>query len=190
MMVMMQTFPLDPGGAASDRSALVGERDGLHITDCTAWPRFGIKGPGSADWLTSVGIDLPNPNRLAVRQGLVVMRLGRNDIVFLSDDGSPNAVAALRDQWQNADGSKGYLSWREEGWAWLHLDGPALDSTLAQCCAVDLQPSAHEANRIAQTSFAHADAVVTRRNGSADVFFDISATAVVLSGIRQSGAGT
>lgn len=189
-MAVMQTFPLDPGGAASDRSALVGERNGLHITDRTAWPRFGIKGPGSAGWLTSVGIDLPSPNRLAVKQGLVVMRLGRNDIVFLSDDGSPNAIAALQDQWQNAAGSKGYLSWREEAWAWLHLDGAALDNTLAQCCAVDLRPSVHDADRIAQTSFAHADAVVTRRNGSVDVLFDISATAAVLSAIRQTGAGT
>ena len=190
MVSLMQNFPLDPGGAASDRSALLGERDGLNITDRTAWPRFGIKGPQSADFLLSIGIDLPNPNRLAVRKGLVVMRLGRNDIVFLSDDGSADAIAALRDQWQNATGPKGYLSWREEAWAWLNLDGPALDQTLARCCAVDLRLSVHDVDLIAQTSFAHADAVVTRRNGSVDVLFDISATAGVLSTVRQTEEGT
>lgn len=183
-MVPAHVFPLDSGGAAADRASLLGNRDGLGVTDRTAWARFGIKGPGSADWLQGAGIGLPAPNRMAVQAGLVVLRLGRNDIVVLSD-GAPDAVAALRHRWEVAAGAKGYSSWREEGWAWLHLDGPALDPALARCCAVDLRLPATD--RIAQTVFAHVDAVVIRREDGADILFDIAATGAVLRALRQDG---
>jgi sarcosine oxidase, subunit gamma len=183
MMAPTQVFPLERGGAAADRAALLGDHDGLRIADRTAWPRFGIKGPGSADWLRYAGIDLPEPNRMVVQAGRIVLRLGRNDIVLLSEDGLPGTISDLRQRWEDSDAPKGYSSWREEAWAWLHLDGPHLDQTLAGCCAVDLRLPA--SGRIAQTVFAHVDAVVIRRDGAADLWFDIAATGAVLATMRQ-----
>jgi len=184
-MSRAQVFPLDESGAAADRAPLLGDRHGLRIMDRTSWARFGLKGQGSADWLQDAGIDLPAPNRMALLPGMVVLRLGRNDIVVLSQDGTPDAVAALRQRWQDDPGPKGYSSWREEGWAWLHLGGPALDQTLARCCAVDLRLPLTD--RVAQTVFAHVDAVVIRRRDGADILFDIAATGAVLTRLRQFG---
>ena len=180
--------PLEADGAAFDRIALLGDHGGLRVTDRTAWPRFGIKGPGGADWMRGAGIDLPAPNHLIEWAQLVVLRLGQNDVVVLSGDGAPDAVAALRARWEGTVGQKGYSSWREESWAWLHLEGPELDQTLARCCAVDLRLAVHDADKIAQTTFAHVDAVVLRRGAGADLFFDIAATGAVLATMRQGGA--
>lgn len=184
-MALARVFPLEDGGGAADRAPLLGDRHGLRIADRTAWARFGIKGPGSADWLEAAGIALPEANRIGLLPGLVVLRLGRNDVVLLSRDGRPDAVSALRQKWQEAAGQRGHSSWREEGWAWLHLDGPALDGALARCCAVDLRPPVTD--RIAQTVFAHVDAVVFRRDDGADILFDIAATGSVLASLRQDG---
>lgn len=182
-MALTQVFPLDGEGAAADRAALLGDQDGLRIADRTAWPRFGIKGPGSAEWLRKAGMDLPDPNRMSVQDGMVVLRLGRSDIVLLSEDGLPGAVSALRQRWEVSAAPKGYSSWREEAWAWLHLEGPDLDRTLARCCAVDLRLP--ESDRVAQTVFAHVDAVVMRRGRGLDLLFDVAATGAVLTTIRQ-----
>ena len=187
-MPATRVFPLEADGAAADRGALLGDRDGLCVTDRTGWPRFGIKGPGSADWFRAAGLDLPEPNRRAERSGVVVLRLGRDDLVLLSADGTADAVAALRQGWADAAAPKGYSSWRDEAWAWLHLAGPALDETLARCCAIDLRRSVHEGDRIAQTRFADVDAVVLRRDGEADILFDIAATGAVLATLRQTGS--
>jgi sarcosine oxidase subunit gamma len=185
MTALTQVFPLNEGGAAADRAGLLGDHDGLCIADRTAWPRFGIKGPGSADWLRAAGIELPEPNRMAVQDGMVVLRLGRNDIILVSADGVPGAVSALRQRWEDATAPKGYSSWREEAWAWLHLDGLQLDWTLARCCAVDLRLPTMD--KIAQTVFAHVDAVVIRRDSGVDLWLDIAATGAVLGTLRQVG---
>lgn len=186
-MQASQTFPFASGGAAEEAAALLGQHDGLVVTDRTHWPRFGLKGPGSADWLAAAGVTLPAPNRIDSSSGATVLRLGGNDITLLGDPAAQEALVALRDRWEAANGPKGYSSWREEAWAWLHLEGPALEAALARLCAVDLRPGCFDPEAIAQTRFAHVDAVVIRRGGAAEVVFDIAASAMVLRRIRHGG---
>jgi len=187
-MPLHQTFPLQPGGAAVEFAAYLGDQAGLCIADRTGWPRFGVKGPGSADWFESIGIALPRPNMLAERTDMTVLRLGQNDITVLAACQSSAEVLQLVTAWQAAAEPKGYSSWRDEAWAWLHLDGPALEDTLAACCAVDLRPAHFAADQIAQTRFAHVDAVVLRRESGVDVLFDISTSGTVLKTIREVGS--
>jgi len=182
----MKLFPLSPGGAAEAETALLGRIGGLTVADRTQWPRFGIKGPGAAEWLAGAGLALPAPNRSAALPGKLVLRLGGNDVTILGDPSVPDPIKALRAQWDAAVGPKGWSSWREEGWAWLHLSGPALPGVLARLCAVDLRPHRFAPDAIAQTRFAHLDAVVIRRESDAEVLFDITATAACLRDIRAA----
>ncbi|MEZ5778606.1 MAG: hypothetical protein R3E44_09620 [Paracoccaceae bacterium] len=184
---MSPAFPFQTGGAAAEFATLLGDHAGLCITDRTAWPRFGLKGPGSTGWLEGAGISLPGLNRVAAQADLLVLRLGDNDITVLGSSETLNGISSLRVRWEAAAGPKGYSSWREEAWAWLHLDGPELDQTLARCCAVDLRLGRFAADQIAQTRFAHVDAVVLRRDGGADILFDIAASSAVIKIIRESG---
>jgi sarcosine oxidase subunit gamma len=184
-MLSQPVFPLQPGGAAVEFGGCLGDHGALRISDRTTWPRFGIKGPGSADWFGGTGMALPPLNVLAERTDMTVLRLGHNDIMVLATGVSSTGVLQLRDRWQAAAGPKGFSSWREEAWAWLHLDGPGLADVLAGCCAVDLRPARFAADQIAQTRFAHVDAVVLCRKTGVDVLFDISATGAVLKTIRE-----
>lgn len=183
---MRRVFPLSPDGPAAEYTSLIGAHDGLTIADRTAWPRFGVKGPGAADWLKAAGVKLPAANRLASVDGMTVLRLGGNDITILGDPERLGPLADLQARWTTATGPKGYSSWREEAWAWLTLSGPALDETLARHCAVDLRPGRFADDQIAQTRFTHHDAVVIRRGGEANVLFDIASTAAVMRALRPA----
>src|SRR5262245_41827245 len=125
-----------PGGAADATPLPVGA---IALTDLTAVPRFGLKGAGSADWLTAKGISLPAVNRIASHRGMRVLRLGNEDIVLLTEkDGQP--LSELVNSWHDEPSPKGYSSWREEGWAWMHLSGPRLAEAMSRLCALDLRP--------------------------------------------------
>lgn len=180
-------FPLQPRGAAAERVALLGQHHGLNLRDLTAVPRFGIKGPGAADWFVAVGIELPVVNRHASHRGLRILRLGRNDILCLAQDGSAGELAQLQADWDRAAAPKGYSSWRDEGWAWFHLDGPNNGAVMATLCALDLRAHRFAAEEIAQTRFAHVDAVLLRAGEGFDVLFDITLTAYVIAAIHEAG---
>ncbi|MFN3642517.1 MAG: hypothetical protein ACK4TB_06270 [Gemmobacter sp.] len=182
----MQVWPLSPGGAAEAEAVLLAAGPGLTVTDRTPWPRFGIKGAGAADWLTAAGLALPAPNRLAAVFGMAMLRLGGNDVTILGDPADPAPLAGLRARWDAAPAPKGWSSWREEGWAWLHLAGPSLPGVLARLCAVDLRAGRFAPDALAQTRFAGIDAVVIRRDHGAEVLFDITATAAALRDIVQA----
>lgn len=185
-MTVDAVHPLQPGGAAEDAAALLGTGPSLTIEDRSGWPRWGIKGPGSADWLSAQGLALPSVNRRLEMDGLTVLRLGRNDITVLADPGSADALAALRAAWQKSSGPKGYPSWREESWAWLALSGQALDPALERLSGTDLRPGRFAADEVAQSRFAHLDAVFFRSGSSLQLFFDITATAMMVRNIVDS----
>ena len=185
-MIGAAVFPLQRGGAAEDAASLLGGRESLTIEDRTSYPRWGIKGPGSADWLAAHGLMLPPINRHTLIHGMTLLRLGRNDITVLADPATAGSVADLRRDWEGSSGPKGYPSWREESWAWLALSGDAVETTLERLCAIDLRPGRFAADELAQSRFAQVDAVLFRSGASVQVFFDITATAAVLRAIRQA----
>lgn len=181
---MSAIYPLQYGGAASDLIGTLAPGHALTVHDLTPAPRFGIKGMGCAAWFTAQGMSLPAINRQAIQRGVLLLRLGANDIVCLSPTLDGAEIADLRRSWNDAASPKGCLSWREESWAWLRLTGTALDSVMARLCALDLRSNKFADDEVAQTRFAHADAVVFRSAASFDIFFDITLTAHVLSAIE------
>ena len=76
----MPIFPFEPGGAAHGTALPSGA---VALTDLTASPRFGLKGGGSAAWLTAHGVALPAINRIGSHRGMRVLRLGNEDILLL-----------------------------------------------------------------------------------------------------------
>jgi sarcosine oxidase subunit gamma len=99
-----------------------------------------------------------------------------------------SSLEACRTAWDAAEGLRGYTAWREEGWAWLALTGPTLDGVLGRLCAVDLRQARFAHDAIAQTRFAGMDAVVLRNEASAEILFDIAATADMLTRIAHAAS--
>jgi sarcosine oxidase subunit gamma len=177
-----------PGGAASGTPLPDGA---VALTDLTAAPRFGLKGAGSADWLTAKGVPLPAVNRIASHRGMRVLRLGTDDIVTLAEAPEPG-FAELVSAWHSDTAPKGYSSWREEGWAWMRLSGPWLAEAMSRLCALDLRPERFAADGIAQTRVARIEAVLFRSETGFDVLFDITASAFfarAVAAIAKQSAG-
>ena len=168
----MPIFPLEPGGAAHGTALPSGA---VALTDLTASPRFGLKGGGSTAWLTAHGVALPAINRIGSHRGLRVLRLGNEDILLAENAGE--TLAELKGAWESDSGPKGYSSWREEGWAWMRLSGPAIAEAMSQLCALDLRAAKFGAEDIAQTRVGHIEAVTFRAPGGFDVLFDVTASA-------------
>lgn len=165
--------PFMAGGAAVDTPLLSGT---VTLSDLTPVPRFGLKGSGSADWLTRQGIALPAVNRVGEHETLRVLRLGREDIL-LTGEGDPDGLARLAKAWQDDAGPKGYWSWREEGWAWMRISGPSADAAMRRLCAIDFRPGRFSGDAIAQTRVGQIEAVTLLSQTGYDVFFDITASA-------------
>lgn len=170
-----RTFPFGHGGAANGAVLPTGS---VALADLTAQPRFGLKGPGSSAWLEARGVALPPVNRIAVHQGMRVLRLGGEDILLTAENAAP-ALADLHTTWTDDTSAKGYSSWREEGWAWMRLSGPAMGHALTRLCALDLRAARFPADEIAQTRFAGVEAVLLRAGHAFDVLFDVTASAFV-----------
>ncbi|MGB3900605.1 MAG: hypothetical protein WA973_18865 [Mesorhizobium sp.] len=181
---VQRLFPFAPGGAAADLPLPSGR---VTLSDLTERPRFGIKGPGSAGWLASQGLDLPAVNRTGMHEGMRVLRLGNEDILFLAEDAA-SAFGQLVDRWNRAEGARGYSSWREEGWAWMRLSGPDAVALMARLCAVDLRPEHFGPDRIAQTRVASIEAVVARGEEDFDILFDISLAAFFARAVGMAEA--
>jgi sarcosine oxidase subunit gamma len=166
-------FPLSPDGAAAGTSLSGGA---VALTDLTALPRFGIKGPGSAAWLAAQGIVPPAINRIGTHNGMLVLRFGGEDFLILAEMAA-GALDALAAAWHAQSGARGYWSWREEGWAWMRLSGAGAAEAMARLCALDLRVGRFGDDEIAQTRVGHLEAVLLRSDGGFDVLFDITATA-------------
>lgn len=177
----MQIWPLSHGGTAYDMLPVLSARTDLQITDLTPLPRFGLKGPGAAEWFGAQGFDLPPLNQSARQNGMTLLRLGPRDIMALADPGAPEPTTVLVSRWRAAP--QGHSSWRDEAWAWLRLTGPAAADILSRLTAFDIRDTAFEADRIAQTRVAHMDMVMLHNDAGFDLMFDIASTAQVLHDI-------
>lgn len=169
----LRLFPFAPGGAAADMPLPHGR---ITLTDLSAKPRFGIKGPGTADWLTAQGLALPAINHIGTHDGMRVLRLGTDDVLFLAEE-SAASLGRLTGRWREASGARGYSAWREEGWVWLRLSGADAGDLMARLCAVDLRPDRFAPDRIAQTRVASIEAVVTADRDGFDLLFDTALAA-------------
>lgn len=134
----------------------------LALIDLSPLMRTGIKGPRARAYLEERAWPVPETNNAAVRNdaGALVLRLGDNELVILSDPtGDEGPVRALD------AGIPGAGAWhvpRRDSHCWFLLHGdPAVDC-LAKLCGVDLRPSAFAPGSIAQTSVARLNAIVCR----------------------------
>jgi sarcosine oxidase subunit gamma len=166
-------FPFSRGGAAAGTPLPTGT---VVLTDLTDRPRFGVKGSGSSAWLAAQGLSLPAVNRIGMFRNVQVLRLGSEDFVLLAEH-SAKELSRLVDSWNIETGPRGFASWREEGWAWMRLSGPALGEVMARLCAVDLRPTKFGETEIAQTRVGHIEAVIFRAQGGFDVLFDVTMVA-------------
>lgn len=172
-MATSALFPFMAGGAAHGTMLPVGA---VTLSDLTPNPRFGLKGGGSAAWLTAHGIPLPAINRIGTHHGMRVLRLGNEDILLLAE-GAGEALAELKAAWATDTGPKGYSSGREEGWAWLRLSGRHAPQAMERLCALDFRADRFGVDDIGQTRVGHIEAVTLRSQGGFDVLFDITASA-------------
>ena len=166
-------FPFSEGGAALGAPLPNGL---VTLTDLTGQPRFGIKGSGSSTWLQAQGVPVPAVNRIAMFRNMRVLRLGHEDFVLLAER-SGEELADLVAAWHTETGPRGYQSWREEGWAWMHLSGPQVAAAMARLCAIDLRPARFAGNEIAQTRVGGIEAALFRSGTGFDLLFDITISA-------------
>lgn len=148
------------------------------IVDCTALPRFGLRGRGSCLWLKSQGFAVPDAlNRAAVaRDGTLMLRLGQDEALIA---GAGNTtVTDTEARWAAATGARGYDAFRRDGWAHLVIIGPGTSELMSEITEIDLRPSSMPVDQIAQTRALHLDAVIVRTDrfsGDAyEIFFDIA----------------
>jgi sarcosine oxidase subunit gamma len=108
----------------------------MSFTVASEMPRFGLKGPAAADWLTGQNIALPSqPNTwLGLAERGVVLRLGRGEYLL------EGAVAKqLESVWQ--DGTPGLYRVPRYDAAFV-LDSKKSHSLLQEICALDTRPEA------------------------------------------------
>lgn len=155
------------------------------VLDLSAVARFGLRGPGTAAWLTSQGYSLPTAiNRVEQALGMRIARLGQDEVLILPTD-PPDVVALsdLRRAWVSAECAKGYDAYRDEGWCWLRLTGPGINDALSLLTAADTRAAAFPPGGVLQTRAMHLDTVLLRGGSEAavDLFFDVSSSEYALA---------
>lgn len=142
----------------------------LALCDLSPLRRVGFKGPGAAEWLAAQDVVVPAVNRAArQRDGSLVLRLGANDVMIVSDLACTSGLpAALIGRWTGLPDpppeARGFPVPRQEGFCWFALSGARADALMAKLCAVDLRPHKFADGEIAQTSVARLSAVVARND--------------------------
>ncbi len=141
-----------PGGAEAP----------LGLIDLSPLVRTGVKGPAARAYLEGRDWPVPEANNDAARHasGALVLRLGDNELVILSDPRADDA--AVRELEAAIPGAGAWHVPRRDANCWFLLHGePAVDC-LAKLCGVDLRAPAFPPGRIAQTSVARLNAIVCR----------------------------
>lgn len=133
----------------------------LSIADFSLLPRTGVKGPGAADWLSSLGMALPRtPNSwLELPQGGLIARLGLTEYLI---DGDVLAVEKIA----SATRKTGvYPVLRQD--ASLSLSGSRVNELLLQTCNVDFRILDADPSKLVMTSIVGVSAtVVPLKTGS------------------------
>lgn len=159
------TVARDYGDPAGEQE--VARRMGL--ADLSPLPRVGFKGAGTAQWLISQGIEVPEESNRAVRQagGVLAARLAPAELLLLGDlSGDGERLDELAWAWREAgvppESPRGYPVPRRHSHSWFLVTGARSAEMFAKICGVDLRPGAFEIGRIAQTSIARLNGVVVR----------------------------
>lgn len=176
-MTALRDFP--PTGLAQSPDPAGGNI----ILDLTAWPRLGLRGPGTRDWCARAGLPFPPAvNQVARGAGLRLARLGTHELLILPQDGS-KATA-----FPPVQGAQLYSGFRDETWAWFRMIGPDLPDTLGRLTSADLRPAQAPEDSVVQTRFGGLDAVlvIDGQDGqpAVDIFVDI-ASVEYLTGVFQ-----
>ena len=160
------------------------------IIDCTSVSRFGLRGTGSYDWLSVHGFPVPEINHAVVNaSGMLMFRLGRNDIAISGNSEGPLGVAATAEAWSKAEGRNGFDAYRRDSWAHIVVSGPAATELMAELTDVDLRDKSLPALTVAQTRLLHVDTIIVRTDLAGvpgyELFCDIASRAYVLEGIQH-----
>lgn len=181
------------GGRVSRRANLPGAQENV-VVECTATERFGLRGPGTINWVAAQGLVAPPAvNTSAVSPcGTTVMRLGQQEVLLTAPVGDGGQrLRELRQAWHESTlPAKGYDAYRDEGWAWFVVSGPDAPTLMRRVSMADLGPKSLNANEIAQTRALHMDVVVARldRFGavSYDIFLDIASAKFALEVLKET----
>ncbi len=166
-------LPLLPGWPKDGRNRLL---------DLSPLPRMGLRGPGTSAWLAAQGYPLPETiHQAAETDGMSILRFGGDEVLILSEPiARADRLAQLRQDWTAATRPKGFDAYREEGWCWLCLTGPAVIEALPMLTAIDTRPQVFGPGSVVQTRALHMDAVMFRsdRGGmpSVDILFDVASS--------------
>ncbi|AYD03621.1 hypothetical protein [Neorhizobium sp. NCHU2750] len=163
------------------RGILPGSEENV-VLECTPTDRFGLRGPGTIDWLGAQGLAVPAAVNTCVVSscGTTVMRLGQQEVLLTAPIGTDGMrLREIRKAWHDSPPSvKGYDAFREEGWAWFVVSGPDAPLLMRRISMADLGPANLKPDEVAQTRALHMDVVVARldRFGavSYDIFLDIA----------------
>lgn len=164
--------------------------DSAVIVDCTSLPRFGLRGPGSCEWLLAQGFAIPETvNRATLDDtGNLALRLGRNEAVISGFASGPSSVKGCETAWSGAADRQGYNGFRQDSWTHLLISGPRAADLMAEITETDLRIDAMPAGIISQTRALKIDAIIVRtdRLGTFgyELFFDIASRAYVCETLR------
>ncbi len=150
----------------------------MGLADISPLPHTGFKGAGTADWLASQGVDVPEePNwATALESGGFAVRQAQAEIMILGDlSGEGGWPERLKDSWWKEpvppESPRGYPMPRDETHAWFLVTGEQAAAMFAKICAVDLRAEAFPLGRVAQTSIARLNGVILRdERGGAPVY--------------------
>lgn len=153
------------GDAAVEKRHL----DGLSVCDVSCFARFGIKGPGAAEWLIANGVEVPAaPNSwLLQASGALVLRLGNSEFMVEDQPGS----ALCNDALQVADASGGGLYKVARYDAAFIVSGREALNLFSELCSLDLSEKGLAQDALVMTQVASISATVLRQNLNGEPVF-------------------
>ncbi len=167
-------------------AAYSGEHNEVHcaamlgLADLSSLPRIGFKGSDTTHWLEKRIPRLPSRPNLSKSQddGGTVARLSATEYLVLGNlTDAPSLPAALQDVSIDSSTQRVYPLPRSDSHAWFALTGTYAPSVLAKLCGVDMRARKFANGNIAQSSLAHINAIILRRDlGTTTCFYILSDT--------------